>query len=267
VPSAFLREGFRGTGSRGRSTRWSTKNLIDCLRVLAVSLPMTVAVGFLHAELPDRTIGQFVHTSWSAKDGAPRNVNALAQTTDGFLWLGTSEGLYRFDGVSFEHYEPQSGPPFPSSNITSLLAVPNGDLWIGFVDKGVSRLREGRNTNYAETAGLLPGRHVWLVQDREGAIWAGTHRGLARFERGRWQRIGVDWGYPAAGAEALYTDRHGTLWIATQSTMAFLPPGSRKFQTTGVKLGQVAQMAESPGIVDGGDDEVGSSALASCKPA
>jgi ligand-binding sensor domain-containing protein len=175
-----------------RSTRWITKNLIYSFRVLSVSLLMLVSVGFLHAEGSDRTIGQFVHTAWSAKDGAPGSVYALAQTTDGFLWLGTMQGLYRFDGVSFERYEPQSGPPFQSYFITSLLALPNGDLWIGFHEKGVSRLRDGTNTNYTNADGLPSGGVVRLVQDREGAIWAGTNGGLARFEDGRWQRIGDD---------------------------------------------------------------------------
>src|SRR6267142_2125498 len=204
-----------------RSTRWFTKNLIYSFRVLSVSLLMWVGVGFLHAEASDRTIGQFVHTSWSAKDGTPGNVYALAQTTDGFLWLGTMQGLYRFDGITFERYEPQSGPPFPSSSITSLLALPNGDLWIGFLEKGASRLRGGRNTNYTNSDGLPSGK-ARLVQDRDGAIWAGTNGGLARFEHGRWQRIGDDWGYPTGSAAALYVDRHGTLWVATQSTVVFL---------------------------------------------
>ena len=66
----------------------------------------------------------FVHTGWSAKGGAPSNGHALAQTADG--WLGTAQGLYRFDGVSFERYEP-----FQSSNITALLALRNGDLQCG----------------------------------------------------------------------------------------------------------------------------------------
>ena len=232
--------------ARMRSTMRITKNLICSFRVLSVSLLMLVSVGFLHAEGSDRTIGQFVHTAWSAKDGAPGSVYALAQTRDGFLWLGTMQGLYRFDGVSFERYEPQSGPPFQSYFITSLLALPDGDLWIGFHEKGVSRLRDGRNTNYTNADGLPSGGVVRLVQDREGAIWAGTNGGLARFEDGRWQRIGDDWGYPGAKAAAVYVDRHGTLWVATENTVVFLLPGSRRFQATGTQVGQTRQFVESP---------------------
>ena len=62
------------------------------------------------------------------KDGAPSVVAALAQSADGYFWLGSSVGLYRFDGVVFEHHQPQSGVPFPAENVIALLALPNGDI-------------------------------------------------------------------------------------------------------------------------------------------
>jgi ligand-binding sensor domain-containing protein len=203
--------------------------------------------GCLHAEQVDRTIGQFVHTSWTAKDGAPGDVYALAQTTDGFLWLGTMQGLYRFDGITFERYEPQSGPAFPSSSIMSLLALPNGDLWIGFLDEGVGRLRDGRNTNYTNADGLTLGTVFSLAQDREGAIWAGTNGGLARFDHDQWKLVGNDCGYPGGKAMALFVDRRGTLWVASEKAVLFLPPRSRKFQPTEVEIGHTRQIVESRG--------------------
>lgn len=110
----------------------------------------------------------------------------------------------------------------------------------------MSRLRDGRNTNYTNSDGLLSGSVARLVQDRDGAIWAGTEGGLSRFEHGRWQQVGADWGYPVGRAAALYVNRHGTLWVASPHTLVFLPPGSRKFQTTGMKTGFTYQINESP---------------------
>jgi ligand-binding sensor domain-containing protein len=110
-----------------RNTRWKTKFPLHGFEILSALLVL-ISFGCLHAEQVDRTIGQFVRTGWSAKNGAPGDVYALAQTTDGFLWLGTMQGLYRFDGMTFEHYEPQSGPAFTSSSIMSHLALPDGDL-------------------------------------------------------------------------------------------------------------------------------------------
>ena len=223
------------------------KKVLHGARLLLASLLLSANLVPLRAQASHRTIGQFVHTAWSAKEGAPGNVYALAQTTDGFLWLGTAQGLYRFDGISFERYEPQSGPAFQSSNITALLALPNGDLWIGYRDQGASRIRNGMNANYTNSDGLPAGRVTRLAQDREGAIWAAAAGGLARFGNNRWQRIGGDWGYPADSAATLCVDRHGTLWVASGRTLAFLPEGSRKFQTTGIEIGQTLQIVESPG--------------------
>ena len=83
-----------------------------------------------------RTVAQFAHTAWGPKDGAPSVVDVLAQSADGYLWLGGPNGLYRFDGVVFESYQPQSGGPFPARRVSSLFALPNGDLWIGFPTGG-----------------------------------------------------------------------------------------------------------------------------------
>jgi hypothetical protein len=130
------------------------------------------------------------------------------------------------------------------ANITALLAFRNGDLWIAVSDKGVSGLRDGRNTHYTDSDGL-PSRAVRsLAQDTEGAIWAGTEGGLARSEHDRRQPVGADWGYRLAGQRPFTLTAmqlFGLLWKKTYS-----PPGSRKFQTTKAKIGQTQQIVESP---------------------
>ena len=102
------------------------------VRMLEVCLFLALACSYCAAFDSDRTIAQFAHTTWGPKEGAPSAITALAQSVDGYLWLGSHDGLYRFDGVVFERYQPQSGGPFPAQDVTSLLALPNGDLWIGF---------------------------------------------------------------------------------------------------------------------------------------
>ena len=77
-------------------------------------------------------------------------------------------------------------------------------------------------------------------------VWAAMRGGLARFENGRWQRIG-EAGYPAGTAVTAYLDSHGSLWVATESTVVYLTSGAKKFQTTGIAIGQTYQLAESPG--------------------
>src|SRR5580698_5477410 len=176
VRAAFLRERFRRGGSRLRTLK-------ICI-FLALACSCSAVFGI------DRTIAQFAHTAWGPKDGAPGQITALAQTSDGYLWLGNPGGLYRFDGVVFEGYKPQSGGPFPAGTPTCLLALPNGDLWIGFSPGAISLLRSGNATNYTARDGVPEGV-VWsLAQDQEGTIWAATENGLARLESNRWKQVG-----------------------------------------------------------------------------
>src|SRR6266852_9806654 len=83
-----------------------------------------------------RSITQFTHTAWSAKDGIPGPVRAIAQTRDGYLWLGTDAGLYRFDGLRFTPYEIDTAPPHGAA-VMSLLAARDGSLWMGFGSGGI----------------------------------------------------------------------------------------------------------------------------------
>jgi signal transduction histidine kinase/ligand-binding sensor domain-containing protein len=178
----------------------------------------------------DRTIAQFAHTSWTAKEGAPNAVHALAQTTDGYLWMGGPTGLYRFDGIRFEHYRPPSGQELRSEYVGCLMATPDGGLWIGFSNGGADFLKDDRITSYGEPEGFLAGVVFSFAMDQEGTVWAVTQTGLARLAGSRWQRIGRDWGYPDAGAVALFVDRAGTLWVAPEKSLLFLRRGATTFR-------------------------------------
>jgi signal transduction histidine kinase/ligand-binding sensor domain-containing protein len=195
----------------------------------------------------DRTIAQFHHTAWTAREGAPPVILSIAQTNDGYLWLGSLNGLFRFDGVRFEQYQPTAGGSFPSREIGSLLALPDGGLWIGFRRGGASLLEKGRVTNFGESEGLPPGRLASLAQDQSGTVWAAVSGGgLARLENGRWQHVGAEWNFPGKSAQVVFVDRQGTLWVATDDTVVFLPRSTKSFQPTGEHIGVVCQMVEAP---------------------
>src|SRR5690348_1193388 len=215
-------------------------------RLLCLCLLVCAAWTSSLAQTSDRTINQFVHTAWTAKDGAPSDVYALAQTKDGYLWAGSTQGLYRFDGVTFERYKPQAGPALLSSSVTALFALPNGDLLVGFSDGGLSWLHEGRNKNYTTADGLPPGHVNDIAEDREGTIWVTSDSGLARFDRGRWKRVGEDWGYPVGVGRGIYLDHNGTLWVASEHTLLYLPAGATRFEHTGIAVGHVRWFAEAP---------------------
>jgi PAS domain S-box-containing protein len=242
VPSRRRRTDSCGAGRR----KFSVVASRYVVRPLEVCLLLLLTCSYAAALESDRSITQFVHTAWGAKEGAPNVVGELAQSSDGYIWLGTPNGLYRFDGAAFEHYQPQSGGPFPEGAVTSLLALPNGDLWIGFRPGGISLLRNGNATNYTVGDGVPEGYVRSMVEDREGAIWAASTSGLSRLEGGKWKQVGKEWNFPGKVARTLFIDREGTLWAAADDTVVFLRPDARKFQLTGIRVREVTQIAQAP---------------------
>jgi len=193
----------------------------------------------------DRTLAQFHHTAWTAKNGAPSQISALAQTEDGYLWIGSARGLFRFDGVEFETYVPPSGVSLPSHNIYALQATPDGGLWISFRPFGLGFLKDGQMKIFSRPEELPKSEVFCLASDSEGRIWAGTLTGLALFDGARWVEIGSDWNLPSQRIWSMFTDRDETLWIATGDTIACLPRGSKSFQQTGIRTVGVPQITQS----------------------
>jgi PAS domain S-box-containing protein len=244
VSLVMLMHSRRGwTDSCGSSRYWAAPRYVAW--ILEICLFLALACSHCAASGSDRTIGQLAHTTWGPKDGAPSSVTSLAQTPDGYLWVGGTEGLYRFDGVIFEHYQPQSGGPFPPGSVSQLLALPNGDLWIVFRTGGICLLRNGFATIYTARDGVPAGAIWGLAQDREGTIWAAAESGLSRLEGRRWKDVGKDWNFPGKSALAIFLDREGALWVATEETLVFLPPGARSFHPSGIPVGEVTQIAQA----------------------
>jgi len=119
-----------------------------------------------HALNPAKAITQFIHSVWQARDGLPQNtITAIAQTPDGYLWLGTREGLARFDGVRFTVYTNENTPALAQSQILSLLVDREGRLWIGTWGGGLTKLQNGAFTRFGADQGLpnersVPHRHL-----------------------------------------------------------------------------------------------------------
>jgi PAS domain S-box-containing protein len=206
-----------------------------------------------------RAISQFTHTAWTAKDGIPGPVRAIAQTQDGYLWLGTEAGLYRFDGLQFVLWEPAGGEHLSGVSVWSLHSAQDGSLWIGFGTGGVSRLSQGHLTSYLPSDGVPHGGILSIVSDHSGNVWIAGQYGFSHFFHGAWHRIGGRQGYPAPAAQSLLVDHGGTLWVATDgsnfhlsrdptrpNTVLFLAPNAERFSPTGIGFGQVKQMTEAP---------------------
>lgn len=155
-------------------------------------------------------------TSWNQKDGlAPAIVWALAQDRDGYLWVGTGDGLFKFDGVRFSRWETLGFDPLPSAVIRSLRITKAGVLWIGFggnVQAG--RFADGHLTVYGRADGLAGRAVASIAEDARGVIWAGTDRGLFRFVENRWLRWTESGGIPEGPVYGAYTDGVGNFYVA-----------------------------------------------------
>jgi len=176
------------------------------------------------------------HTAWTGKDGLSGRVDCLAQTADGYLWIGTSNGLFRFDGVQFERFAPEEGR-LPAANVDSLLASRDGGLWVGYSGGGVSYIGPDRTVqNYGPEQGFPVSSVRALAQDHDGGVWAAVVGGLARFENGRWHVVRMDWNYPCRSAYRLFVATDGTLWVsgAAPDRVQYLRKGSRKFEDVGL---------------------------------
>ncbi|MBZ2209554.1 sensor histidine kinase [Massilia soli] len=191
----------------------------------------------------ERSLDSMEHRRWLSADGGPSQVGAIAQTRDGYLWLGTNDSLFRFDGMRFVRYEAAARNTL---NIVASLLVVGDELWVGLRYGGVRVIRDGAMRAFPVGAGLPDGVIYSLARDRGGAIWAAADDGLARYAGGRWQRIGADWGFAGANARAVFTDRDGVLWAASGKRLLYLPEGSRSFVDTGLAVDTVSQIAQAP---------------------
>jgi signal transduction histidine kinase/ligand-binding sensor domain-containing protein len=190
------------------------------------------------------SLARFEHRSWSVREGAPPDVWALAQDSDGFLWLGTGAGLYRFDGVRFDRFEPAAGEHLPSNNITALTLTPHGDIWLGYYFGGLSLLRDGHLTHYGEPQGV-PAGAVFRIAASTDALWAATSGGLARFDGERWEKMTAAQGFPSDFAGWVHVDETGSVWAAGDEALLVLHKGAQRFETASERIGRRSVIAQS----------------------
>ena len=166
---------------------------------------------------PGRRISQYAHTAWRVQEGSINIGSSMTQTTDGYLWLGTPEGLLRFDGIKFV---PFSIPGFDLAKLTYtyLLGARDGSLWIG-TRVGLGRMKDGEfrwYSNPAQRSGISV-----ILEDHEGAIWVTRYRvpsdegPLCRVEGSGLHCYGKPDGIPVRYGLGLTEDSLGNLWFGS----------------------------------------------------
>jgi signal transduction histidine kinase/ligand-binding sensor domain-containing protein/DNA-binding response OmpR family regulator len=164
---------------------------------------------------PSRQITQYVTDLWQSDRGLPQNtVTSIGQTPDGYLWLGTQEGVVRFDGVRFRVFDRSTEPQLQSHSIHTLKVDRQGYLWLG-VRMGVYVIAPGTEPRLRSVPALQGLTATKIEEDREGTLWFATDQGLYRKQGEIIEKVPSTAGLAGHTMLALYADRRGTLWIST----------------------------------------------------
>ena len=228
-------------GVKKNAVRVKPRYLARITALVLLSLPAAHA----WALDPARSIAQLKHTRWTVDDGAPLNIRAIAQTRDGFLWLGSGTGLYRFDGITFERIAIIGDDPA----VSALMVAADGDLWIGFLNGQVVQMHDGRQID--RTPHLRSLRALQFEQDKTGGIWLRTgayEYPLLRFAAGRWAEYRPSRGVnlsKSVGQVLVAAD--GTLYAvsyAPKDMLFRLKPGGTDFDANAEELGAFSAMVK-----------------------
>ena len=179
--------------------------------------PVFSEQGPLSALDPARPLHHFHRDHWQTEDGLPQStVTAIRQTPDGYLWIGTFEGVARFDGVRFVVFDASNTPAIANNSVSALAVDSAGSLWVGMHGGGLARLEAGRFTALdAGRHGLVDDRVTSLEAGSQGDLWIGTTAGLSHWRDGGLVNYTYRDGLPHDHVSALYEDHEGDLWIGT----------------------------------------------------
>ena len=206
------------------------------LFLLAPALPFAAAPAALSAEaLPTEALpsGQpaipLLHARWLTRDGAPPNIQAMAQTPDGWLWLASPTGLFRFDGVSFSRYRPPPGVDMPV-NIRRMGTLPDGRLWVAPYFGDLYVVDGDKVEVFLQKDGFAGGLVHNIAGTRDGRLWLASGSGLHVLDKGarQWRKVNKA-GSVRGGIFAVNVDAGGTVWAQGSRGNFRMRPGETNF--------------------------------------
>ena len=187
------------------------KAIVRRIQALSLALSACVPPAFATAGTDAPPAARYALAAWSNEQSG--DVLALAQDFDGYLWLGTSDGLVRFDGTRFQPWARTGDGALPARPVTALASSSRGGVWVAFSGGGgVARIERDGITRYSPADGAPSGVND-LLEDRRGTLWAASSNGLFRYTGTRWSRVTDADGYDGEQAFSVYEDRGGRVWI------------------------------------------------------
>ncbi|EEF63134.1 histidine kinase [Pedosphaera parvula Ellin514] len=162
----------------------------------------------------------FSFRSWQREQGLPQNsVRALAQTRDGYIWVGSDGGVARFDGLRFVSFGLREG--LGSGPVRTLFGDTRGTLWIGSAGGGLTSYRDGQFTTFTIRDGLPADSITALAEDSQGRLWVGTEAGLVLWQDNRPVSLSGIEEFKGRAVTTLFKDRHGTMWLGARGVGIF----------------------------------------------
>ncbi|MCB1573398.1 MAG: hypothetical protein KDI80_05410 [Xanthomonadales bacterium] len=206
------------------------------------------------------TVPGYYRKVWTTESGAPSYIRAIEQSPEGFLWLGSDTGLYRFDGVEFTRFEPPLDPALPVGPVTALAMEPDGALWVAISGDGVVRVEGGRIVFHQTIQGPKTAIQKILTGPANARLMMSSS-GLFQFTGRDWVAVDTP-GLP--GGVRFYDVRFGddgSLWVATAAGIfsrrdaggTFVqrsegPPGSGRFARA--RSGHLWYCGQSGGLLE-----------------
>jgi signal transduction histidine kinase/ligand-binding sensor domain-containing protein len=194
---------------------------------------------------PAKPLTEYAHTVWTHKDGIPSAfIYSIAQTRDGYLWLATTDGLVRFDGVRFVHWRPKTGHKALLGVVRTLCRGRDESLWLGTAAGLVGHIRGDDLTTASAGAELEA-----LLEDRDGTLWAATRDRLLRFRSATPAQVGAAIALPGPLLSGPLQDRSGTIWLSTDGGVFRLDPRDPLLRLVKAATGKIWLSEDPRGIV------------------
>ena len=196
--------------------------------------PVLVLAAYGQDPFPDQRPMPYRVRSWQTDDGLPQNsVYALAQTPDGYLWVGTREGLAKFDGIRFTPPPSPADAALSRAWITALTVSADGALWVGTELNGLARLHNGVVSTFTRTNGLPADQIRCLFgATADGTVWIGTEEGLTAYQEGKFKVYTTRDGLPDNSIRGICAGGSGNIKVATKRGLSTFTRGGSFKATT-----------------------------------
>lgn len=198
---------------------------------------------------PTKPLDSFFHETWSTREGLPHNqVNGIAQSSEGYLWFATWEGLARYDGTGFRHFDRSNVPGLRDNGIRAIRADPEGGLLLATARGGISQLRDGRAETIDASNGLVQDQTMDVLRDHRGRLWIALESGGVQRLDGDGEagsrHFGRADGLPSDLAYTLLEDVDGAIWVGTADGLALIREDRvRVFDAHGLPDGSIFSLA------------------------